>query len=114
MGISTHSMIYLRKQPVRKRLAARRATAELAIANSREHNNAEGLPHERSECFGYDRFPAGPQGTPQIGQCASPIAPTVGAVLVKGMPFPADCPRLKRLLLVPWSIWDALQPKIYH
>ncbi len=66
-------------QPVRKRLAARRATAGLAVANSREHNNAN------------DRFLSGPTGTPQIGQCASPGAPTLGAVLVKGMRFPADC-----------------------
>jgi hypothetical protein len=49
---STPSMIYLRVQPVRKQLAARRATAGLAVANSRERNNAESLPHERSECFG--------------------------------------------------------------
>ena len=89
-------------QPVMKRLAARRATAGLAVVNSREHNNAD------------DRFLAGPEGAPQIGQCASPKAPTVGAVLVKGMPFPADCARLKRLLLVPWPIWDALHPKISH
>ena len=50
-------MIYLRMQPVRKRLAARRATAGLAVANSREHNNVD------------DRFLAGPEGAPQIGQC---------------------------------------------
>ncbi len=99
-------------QPVRKRLAARRATAGLAVANSREHNNAESLPHERSECFGYDRFLAGPKGAPQIGQCGV-------AVLVKGMPrlapraqrvlwvFPADC-------ALPWPIWEALHPKISH
>ena len=66
-------------QPVRKRLAARRATAGLAVANSREHNNAD------------DRFLAGPKGAPQIGQCRVANAPTFGAVLVKGMPFPADC-----------------------
>ena len=89
-------------QPVRKRLAARRATAGLTAANSREHNNTD------------DRFLAGPEGAPQIDQCPSPKAPTFGAVLVKGMPFPADCPRLKRLLLVPWPIWDALHPKISH
>ena len=71
-------------QPVRKRLAARRATAGLAVANSREYNNAD------------DRFLTGPKGAPQIGQCRV-------AVLVKGMPrlapraqrvlwvFPADC-----------------------
>ena len=82
-------------QPVRKRLAARRATAGLAVASSREHNNAD------------DRFLAGPEGAPQIGQCASPKAPTFGAVLVKGMPFPADC-------ALPWPIWDALHPKISH
>jgi len=34
--MGTHSNIYLRMQ-----LAARRATAGLAIANSREHNNAD-------------------------------------------------------------------------
>ena len=81
-------MIYLRMQPVRKQLAARRATAGLAVANSREHNNAGGC------------FLAGPKGVPQIGQCRV-------AVLVKGMPFPADC-------ALPWPIWDALHPKIYH
>jgi len=75
-------------QPVRKRLAARRATAGLAVANSREHNNAD------------DRFLAGPKGAPQIGQCRV-------AALVKGMPFPADC-------ALPWPIWDALLPKISH
>ena len=101
-------------QPVRKQLAARRATAGLAVAHSREPpkvgalgDNAEGLPHERSECFGYDCFLTGPKGAPQIGHCASPRAPTLGAVLVKGMPFPADC-------ALPWPIWDALHPKIYH
>ncbi len=66
-------------QPVRKRLAARRATAELAVANSREHNTAD------------NRFLAGPKGLPQIGQCRVANAPTFGAVLVKGMPFTADC-----------------------
>ena len=65
-------------QPFRKRLAARRATAGLAIANSREHNNAD------------SRFLAGPKGAPQIGQCHVANAPTVGSVLVKGMPFTAD------------------------
>ena len=75
-GSSTPSMIYLRMQPVRKRLAARRATAGLAVANSREHNNSD------------DRFLAGPEGAPQIDQCASPKAPTVGAVLVKGHAIP--------------------------
>jgi hypothetical protein len=65
-------------QPFRKRLAARRATAGLAVANSREHNNAD------------DRFLNGPKGAPQIGQCRVANAPTLGAVLVKGMPFPAD------------------------
>ena len=44
-------------QPVKKRLAARRATAGLTVANSREHNNAD------------DRFLAGPEGAPQIDQC---------------------------------------------
>jgi len=78
-------------QPVRKRLAARRATAGLAVANSRERNNAD------------DRFLAGPKGTPQIGQRRVANAPTFGAVLEKLMPgsapraqrvqwvFPADC-----------------------
>ena len=66
-------------QPVRKRLAARRATAGLAVANSREHNNAD------------NRFLGGPKGAPQIDQCCVANAPTFGAVLVKGMPFPADC-----------------------
>jgi len=75
-------------QPVRKQSAARRATAGLAVASLREHNNADGC------------FLAGPKGAPQIGQCRV-------AVLVKGMPFPADC-------ALPWPIWDALHPKIYH
>ena len=87
-------------QPVRKRLDARRATAGLAVASSREHNNAD------------DRFLAGPKGAPQIGQCASPKAPTVGAALEKGMPFPADCVGMPHHL--PWPIWEALQPKIPH
>ena len=52
-------------QPVRKRLAARRATAGLAKANSKEHNNAD------------NRFLTGPKGAPQMGQCCV-------AVLVKG------------------------------
>ena len=81
-------MIYLRMQPVRKQLAARRATAGLAVANSKERNNAD------------DCFLTGPQGVPQIDQFCV-------AVLVKGMPFPADC-------ALPWPIWDALHPKIYH
>jgi len=75
-------------QPVRKRLAARRATTGLAVANSREHNNAD------------SRFLNGPKGAPQIGQCRV-------AVLVKGMPFTADC-------ALPWPIWDALHAKISH
>jgi hypothetical protein len=94
-------------QPVRKQSAARRATAGLAVANSKEHNNAA------------SRFLAGPKGAPQIGQCASPKAPTFGAVLVKGMPGPA--PRAQRVQWVfpadcalPWPIWDALHPKISH
>ena len=61
-------MRYLRLQPVRKQLAARRATAGLAVANSREHNKAD------------DRFLAGPKGGPQIGQCRVANAPTVGAL----------------------------------
>jgi len=61
-------MIYLKMQPVRKQLAARRATAGLAVANSREYNNAD------------DCFLTGPKGVPQIGQCGSPKAPTVGAM----------------------------------
>ncbi len=80
-------MIYLRMQPVRKHLAARRATAGLAVANSREHNNAESLPHERSECFGYDCFLTGPKGVSQIDQCGVASGRLLfGAVLVKGMP----------------------------
>ena len=81
-------MRYLRIQPVRKPSAARRVTTGLAVANSREHNNAD------------DCFLAGPKGAPQIGQCRV-------AVLVKGMPFTADC-------ALPWPIWDALYPKISH
>jgi len=75
-------------QPVRKQSAARRATAGLAVANSREHNNAEGLPHERSECFGHGCFLTGPKGAPQIGQCRV-------AIPGKGMPGPA--PRAQRV-----------------
>jgi len=75
-------------QPVRKLSAARRATAGLAVANSREHNNADGC------------FLAGPKGAPQIGQCRV-------AALEKGMPFSADC-------ALPWPIWGALHPKISH
>ena len=59
-------------QPTGKRLAARRATAALAVVNAREYNNAD------------DRFPAGPKGAPQIGQYRV-------AVLEKGLPFPSDC-----------------------
>ena len=66
-------------QPFRKRLAARRAIAGLAVANSREYNNAD------------SRFLNGPKGAPQIGQCGVANAPTFGVVLVKDMPFPADC-----------------------
>ena len=73
-------------QPARKQSAARRATAGLAVANSREHNNADGC------------FLAGPKGASQIDQCRV-------AVLEKGMPFPADC-------ALPWPIWDALHPSI--
>jgi hypothetical protein len=94
-------------QPVRMRLAARRATAGLAVANSMAHNNAD------------DRILAGPKGAPQISQCASPKAPTVGAVLEKDMPGPA--PRAQRVQWVfpadcalPWLIWGTLHPKIYH
>jgi hypothetical protein len=53
----THSMIYTGMQPARKQLAARRATAGLALANSREYNNAD------------DCFLTGPKGAPQISQC---------------------------------------------
>ena len=75
-------------QPVRKPSAARRATAGLAVANSREHNNAD------------DGFMTGSKGAPKIGQCRV-------AALVKGMPFTADC-------ALPWPILDALHPKISH
>ncbi len=68
-------------QPVRKRLAARRAIAGLAVANSRERNNAD------------DRFLTGPKGAPQISQCCV-------AVLEKGMPFSANS-------ALPWLIWGA-------
>jgi len=92
-------------QPVRKLSAARRATAGLAVANSREHNNADGC------------FLTGPKGAPQIGQCRV-------AALEKGMPGPA--PRAQRVQWVfsadcvgmphhlPWPIWGALHPKISH
>ena len=59
-------------QPDRKQLTARRATAGLAVASSREHNKAD------------DRFLAGPKGVPKIGQCRVANAPTFGAVLSKG------------------------------
>jgi hypothetical protein len=95
MGISTHSMIYLRKQPVRKRLAARRVAAGLAIANSREHNNAEGLPHERSECFGYDRFLAGPKGASQIDQCRVAYSAYFWCSPCKGHAIPCGLPSSK-------------------
>jgi hypothetical protein len=62
-------MRYIGNQPVRKQLAARRATAGLAVANSREHNTADGC------------FLAGSKGAPQIGQCGV-------AVLVKGYAIP--------------------------
>jgi len=48
-------------QPVRKQLAARRATAGLAVANSKEYNNAD------------DCFLAGPEGAPQIGHNAASL-----------------------------------------
>ena len=51
-----------------KRLAVRRATAGSALAHSREYNNAD------------DHFMTGSKGAPQIGQCVSPKAPTVGAL----------------------------------
>ena len=75
------------------RLATRRATAGLATANSKEHNNAA------------NRIMAGPKGAPQISQCCV-------AVLGKGMPFPTDCVGVPHHL--PWLIWGALQPKISH
>ena len=50
-------MRYLRIQPVRKPSAARRATAGLAAANSKEHNNAD------------DGFLAGPKGASQMHRC---------------------------------------------
>jgi len=56
-------------QPVGKRLAARRASAGLAIANSSECNNAD------------DRFPAGLKGVTHIDQCGV-------AALGKGTTFP--------------------------
>ncbi len=73
-------------QPVRKQSAARRATAGLAVASSREHNNAD------------SRFLAGPKGAPQIDQCRVANAPTFGAVLEKGMP--GSAPRAQRVLWV--------------
>ena len=119
--VSTPSMRYLRIQPIRKPLAARRATAGLALANSKEHNNAEGLPHERgpaqersecfgcSVCFGHGGFLTGPKAASQIGQCASSKAPTFGAVLEKGMPEPAPragpSPRAKRVLWLQRVQW---------
>jgi len=75
-------------QRVEKRLAARRATAVLAIANSREHNNADG------------RFSARPKGAHPISQCGV-------AALEKGMPFSAGC-------ALPWLIGWALHAAISH
>ncbi len=49
----------------------------------RDQADAETIAfYDKSE----DRFQAGPKGASQIDQCASPKAPTFGAVLVKGMP----------------------------
>lgn len=90
----TRSKGYPSLQPVRKRPVARRATAGLALASSKEHNNAD------------DRFLAGPTGAPQIDQCGV-------AVLVKDRPFPADC-------ALPWPIlgalnaWISLGPSTWH
>ncbi len=43
----TPSMIYLRMQPARKWLAARRAAAGLAVASSREHTNSRRFRRQR-------------------------------------------------------------------
>ena len=64
-----------------ERLAAWPVTAELAVTNSGERNNAEGPPHTGA-------------------------ANNVGSSLW-------TAPRLS-LLLIPWPIWDALHPDLYH
>jgi hypothetical protein len=76
-------------QPVRKWLAARRASEGLAVANSSERNNAD------------DRFLAGPQGASQIGQCG--VAVLGNGQAIYSWPFPADG-------ALPWPIWEALNP----
>ena len=74
-------------QPAARRLAARRATAGLAVlCVSRVRNTAD------------DRVPAGPKGAHQTGQSRV-------AVLGKGTPFPADC-------ALPCPVWWALHPKL--
>ena len=74
-------------QPAGRRLAARHATAGLAVlCVSRERNTAD------------DRLPAGPKGAHQTGQSRV-------AVLGKGAPFPADC-------ALPCPDWRALRPKL--
>jgi len=65
-------------QPFRKRLAARRATAGLAVANQ-----GSTTTQMTASCLAR-------RERPKSANAASPRAPTFGAVLVKGMPFPAD------------------------
>jgi len=84
-GISTPFHLILRFQQDDKRPDARRASAGLAIAHSRECNNADG------------RLSSCPKGAVQIRQCGV-------AVLGKGRPFPTDC-------ALPWRIWAALKPQ---
>ncbi len=55
--VSVGSTVYCQSQRVEKRLAARRMSAGLVIANSSEWNAAD------------DRFSARPKGAPQIAQC---------------------------------------------
>ena len=70
--VSTLSRRYCHVQRDEKQLAARRATAALAIVNTREHNNAD------------SRLSPRPKGAPQMRHYGV-------AVLEKGAPFPADC-----------------------
>ncbi len=72
-------------QRTEKRPAARRATVELAVANSSERNNGDG------------RFLARPKGAHRIGQC--------GVTSLGDWPFPAGG-------ALPWPIGRALHPSI--
>jgi len=95
-------------QPVRKQSAARRATAGLAVANSREHTKSRRFRRQRRWLL-----PGWPEGS-------APNRPMPRRLkrllLVQSLKRACHslrtAPRLKRLLLVPWPIWDALHPSI--